>query len=285
MPLIAEDTKPVSANSFLFKGTTGTGKTVAAWGKEFRPVYTFDMENRAEGAIDYYKRLDGHVKDCEYDVFPMGMSWNTLDQRMEELMRSCPYKTIHVATLTAYVHYILKHLIQTKGLEKAADGRTKGKSIGGIPVNTLEDYNAEDAGIIFELLSFLQIMKSQGVNVILEAHITPYEVKDGTGNEMSMKTVFQILTKGKKGPAQIPGYFNEVYLFEKGWEGVVIGGQANKYLCNPIGDRVNDCKTSWGIKPFEWTGKDFSVELMKQVSPTIRNAPASDGNIKKLVSF
>ncbi len=285
MPIIAQDRKPTSANSFLFKGKTGTGKTVAAWGKEFRPVYTFDMENRAEGAIDYYKRLDGHVNDCEYDVFPMGRSWHALDERMEELMRSCPYKTLHLATLTSYIGYILKHLIQSKATEKSADGKQKGKSIGGIPVNTLEDYNAEDAGIEMELISFFQIMKSQGVNVILECHVTPYEMKDGTGNEMSTKTVYEILTKGKKAPAKIPSYFNEIYLFEKGWEGMVIGNQSNTYRCNPVGDRINDCKTSWGIKPFDWSGKDFSVELMKQVSPEIKAAPRADGNIPKMVSW
>jgi hypothetical protein len=285
MPIRAEDVKMSSANSFLLKGRTGSGKSVAAWGKEFRPVYTFDMENRIEGAIHYYKKLDGHVRDCEYDVFPMGRSWHDLDSRMEELMRSCPYKTLHVGTLTSYIHYILKHLIVTKGSEKNQQGQSKGKSIGGIPVNTLEDYNAEDAGIIFELMQFLQTMKSQGVNVILEAHITPYEIKDGSGSEMSMKTVYEILTKGKKGPAQVPGYFNEVYLLERAFEGMVIGAQTHKFLCNPVGDRTNDCKTSWDIKPFEWTNKDFSVELYKQVSDEIKTGPKSDGNIKKMVSF
>ena len=285
MPIRAEEVKLTSTTSFMFKGKTGTGKSVAAWSSKFRPVYTFDMENRIQGAINYYKRKDGHVKDCEYDVFNMGRSWHDLDTRMEQLMQSCPYRTIHVATLTSYVHYILKHLMNVKGQEKDAQGRTKGKNIGGIPVNTLEDYNAEDAGIIFELIQFLQAMQSQGVNVILEAHITPYEIKDGTGAEATTKTVYEILTKGKKGPAQIPGYFNEVYLFEKQFEGMVIGAQSHKFSCNTIGDKANDCKSTWGVPTFDWTNKDFSEELYNLVSPEIKSGPKADGNIPKVIKF
>lgn len=263
--------------SGLWKGVTGSGKTIASCGKEFRPCYTFDFEGRMDSVANYYKRLDGHCKDVEFDTFTMGESWQRVDQKMEELAQSCPYKSVNIASLTSFIHFVLKHTIEAKHGKKRSSGAAAGKYIAGIPVNELEDYNAEDAAIIFELIQFLQMLKDAGVNVFLEAHISPYDIKTGTGQNEKIETIFQVLTKGKKAPAQIPGYFNEVYLFERGYEGMASAGNARiKYTVNTTGKPGHDCKSSMGITNFDWTDADFSVILHNQLSKEVKSNPRID---------
>lgn len=279
-PIKAEDSKIRPVISLLSKGRTGTGKTIASCGKEFRPVYVFNCEGRFESVIDYYKKLDGHCKDILYDDYTMKSGFLALDQQMDRIAARPEYKTVVMASLTSYIHIVLKKLIDV----------TPQKSIrmkGGIQTNILEDFNFEDAAIIFELLAFLQELKSQGVNTILEAHISPYEITtiDEASKQRQTQTIMQILTKGKKAPAQIPGYFNEVYLFEKKFEGITVGGSEAHYHVNTVGSQVDECKTSMGIKSFDWTGADFSVELMKQLSDDIKSTPRIDPNAPVKISF
>lgn len=287
MPIKADEQPIRPVISAVFKGRTGTGKSIGYCGKEFRPVYVFNCEQRFESVLDYYRKLDGHVRDVEYDNFPLGSGFYAIDKRMDELARDCPYKSVAVASLTSFIHLVLGHLIDSKKGKTRGTGqyqRPAGREIAGIRVNELEDYNAEDAAIIFELIAFLQQLKNQGVNVFLEAHITPYEITtidpDSKGKETF--TINQILTKGKKAPAQIPGYFNEVYLFEKEISGF---GEKTKYKCNTQGTAADDCKTSMGIGSFEWTNQDFSEVMWGNLSTDIKETSRVDPNAPKRVAF
>lgn len=285
MPIKAEDTPIRPVLSILSKGRSGTGKTIASCGKDFRPVYVFDCEGRFNSVINYYRHLDGSVADVEFDKFDMDGGFYPLDKQMDALAARCPYKTVVMASLTSYIHIVLYHLIKSKAGMKRASGAQAGKKIGGIPVNELEDYNAEDAAIIFELIAFLKALQKQGVNVILEAHISPYEINTIEDGQRISTTINQILTKGKKAPAQIPGYFDEVYLFYKDYTGIVVGQQETKYSFTAAGTVTDDCKTSNGIKGFDFTGKDFSVELMKQLTQEVKETPRVDPNQPKTITF
>lgn len=282
--MIDADTQPVRpVLSGLWKGRSGTGKTIASCSKEFRPVYVIDCEGRMESVITYYKKLDGNAKGIYYDSFHMGSGFYPLDKRMEELLREASnWKTVVCASLTSYIHIVLKHLINAKVGVKRASGFEAGKKIGGIPVNELEDFNAEDAAIIFELIAFLQELKTLGVNVFLEAHISPYEITtiDENTRGKETQTIMQILTKGKKAPAQIPGYFNEVYLFEK-----IFSGNDVRYNVNTVGSKIDECKSSMGINSFDWTGQDFSVELMKRLTNEVKETPRTDPNAPQRIRF
>lgn len=279
MPIKAEDSLIRPVTSFLFKGHNGTGKTIAACSQKFRPVYIFNCEGRFESVLGYYK---GNLKDIEYDNFPIGSGYFGLDQRFESLIRSCPYQTVVVSSLTSFIYLVLNHLIKDAFGKKTAKGFDAGKRIGGIPVNELQDFNAEDSAIINDLIAGFQQLKAQGVTVILEAHITPFEITSLEEGKRVSQTINQILTKGKKAPASVPGFFNEIYLFEKQYQGF---GQAPKYFCNTVGDSSNDCKSSWNIESFEWTKKDFSEILFGQLSNEIKNTERVDPNAPKVVSF
>lgn len=290
MPIRAEDAVLRPCTSFLFKGHNGTGKTIAATGEEFRPVYVFNCEGRIESVLTYHKKYN-NLKDIEFDNFPIGSGYYGIDKRMDELIRSCPYKTVVMSSLTSFIYLILEHLIRDKFGKKTAKGFDAGKKVGGIPVNELQDFNAEDSAIINDLIAaFQQLKDNQGVTCILEAHITPYEITSLEEGQRSTYTVNNILTKGKKAPASVPGFFNEIYLFHKEYKGVGEGLKSTRYLVNTVGTSTDDCKTSWGIEPFDWTGKDFSVELFNQLRGNVEgnkiiNAPRVDPNAPKMVSF
>lgn len=284
MPKKIEDAVIRPVTSFLFKGHNGTGKTIASTGKEFRPVYVFNCEGRFESVINYWQRR-GEAKDIEWDDFPIGSGYYGLDKRMDELVARCPYKTVVMSSLTSFIYNILNHLIKDAFGRKNAQGKDAGKRIGGIPVSQLQDFNAEDSAIINDLIAAFQQLKSHGVNVILEAHITPYDITTIEDGGRVTTTINQILTKGKKAPASIPGFFNEIYLFYKEYEGIISGQQSAKYLFTTTGTPTDDCKTSWGIKGFDWTGKDFSEELFKQLSQAVIDTPRIDPNAPTTVSF
>lgn len=289
MPIKAEDSIIRPVTSFLFKGHNGTGKTIAATGDKFRPVYVFNCEGRFESVINFWKRRN-NLKDIEFDNFPIGSGYYGIDKRMDDLIRSCPYNTVVMSSLTSFIYLILNHLIQDAYGKKTAKGYDRQKRVGGIPVSQLEDFNAEDSAIINDLIAAFQQLKAKGVNVILEAHITPYEITTVDESGRNSQTINQILTKGKKAPASVPGFFNEIYLFTKNFKGIQVGQQTTEFLVNTSGTPTDDCKTSWGIKGFDWTDKDFSVELFNQlgsddIGKGIIDAPRVDPNAPKVISF
>lgn len=295
VPIEAEQAAIRPVWSILSKGRTGTGKTILSCGKAFRPTYVFNLEGRFESVLSYYKKLDGHRKDLHYNDFHMGSGFYPLDQTMDAIIRRPTFQTVVVSGLTPYIHIVLKHLMATT-VPKIEQGQQTAKNVrkkGGIQVNILEDYNFEDAAIIFELLAFLQELKAMGTNVILEAHISAYEVKtiNEENGQREQQTIFEILTKGKKAPAQIPGYFNEVWLFEKrfteDWDAnqSVSRGRQARYFINTMGSPTDDCKTSFGIPIFDWTGRDGSEMLMEFLSGDIKETPRLDPNAPKRVSW
>lgn len=287
MPIKAEDAVIRPVLTLLSKGSQGSGKTIFSCSPSLRPTYVFNCEGRFDSVLTYYK---GNLKDLEYDDFPIGTGYDKLDKKMDELVSRCEYNTVVMSSLTSFIYVILNHLIRAKAGQTRGSGnqqRPAGLKIGGIPVNELEDYNAEDSAIINDLISFFQQMKANGVNCILEAHITPYELSWFEGGQKITKTIQQILTKGKKAPASVPAFFNEIWLFEKSYEGVIVGKQSKRYAVNTSGSPLDDCKTSWDIEGFDFTNdKDpFGNLVLPQLSREVKETPRVDPNKPKVVSF
>jgi hypothetical protein len=279
VPMEAAQTRIRPVWSMLNKGATGSGKSVLSGSKYFRPTYVFNLEGRFESVTNFYIKLDGHAKDLFYNDFSMAQgSYYKLDQKMDSIVARPEYRTVVIASLTSYIHIVLKNLL----------GATETKSMrvkGGIQANILEDYNFEDAAIIFELCAFLQQLKEMGVNVILEAHISPYELVTLEKGQRIVTTINQILTKGKKAPAQIPGYFNEVWHFDKLYEGEWGKDMKARYRVNTMGSSLNECKTSFGIPSFEWSNMDPGTILERALDPDIAKNPIVDPNAPKRVSW
>lgn len=252
MPTNSDSYKGNNVFSILSKGVSGSGKTIASCGKRFRPVYVFDCDQRMKSVINYYQKLDGHWKDINYDTFSMGEDFSKLDKQMDLIETRPEYKTVVLASLASYIHIVLSHVLDFK---RAAG---KGKTIANLNVNSIEDYNVEDAAIIFELMRFMKRLQKQGVNVIVEAHIVPLQVNNLDG---SSYTKMELLTKGTKGPAQIPGYLDEAWWFKR----KIIPGIGAKHIMDPKGDNTIDAKTSCGLTEIDFTDKDFTELLFNQL--------------------
>jgi hypothetical protein len=153
--------------------------------------------------------------------------------------------------------------------------------VGGIPVNELQDYNAEDAAIVFDLIKFMKVLQSQGVNTILEAHVVPYEEKNKITETYNIAR--PIVTKGRKPPAVVPIFFSEIYHFYTESKG--LGGQGLQYKFTTEATSIDSAGTGLGIKGFDWTNQDFSKLLMDQLSPEIKDNPRKDPNAPSLVKF
>lgn len=286
-PIKAEDAVIRPVLTLLSKGNQGTGKTILSCSPSLRPTYVFNCEGRFDSVLTYYK---GNLKDLDYDDFPIGTGYDKIDKMMDNLIARCDYKTVVMSSLTSFIYVILNHLIRAKAGQMRGSGnaqRPAGLKIGGIPVNELEDYNAEDSAIINDLISFFQQLKANGVNCILEAHITPYELSWFEGGQKITRTIQQILTKGKKAPASIPAFFNEIWMFEKSFEGITVGRQKKHYSVNTLGSPLDDCKTSWNIEGFDFTDNPdpYGQLVLPQLSDEIKRTPAADPNRPKTVSF
>src|SRR5678816_2436463 len=85
--------------SILAKGFTGTGKTIASCGKEFRPVYVFMCEGRLESVLTYYRKLDGNVKGIHYNDYTMESGFYPLNQKMDAIIARPEYRTVVVLSL------------------------------------------------------------------------------------------------------------------------------------------------------------------------------------------
>jgi hypothetical protein len=278
----AEDAAIRPVISLLSKGENGSGKTILSASPILRPTYVFDFENRFDSVLRYYK---GNLKDLEFDSYPIGTSYYNIDKKMDDILARPIYKTVVAASLTSFIYNILNHLIMMKVAENKTDKRIKVNTVGGIPINQLQDFNAEDSAIINDLVSFFQQLKAQGTNCILEAHISPYEMRYFEGGQQVTETIRTILTKGKKAPAAVPGFFNEVWLFEKAFEGMGTD-KSVKYKVNTVGSPLDACKTSWGIKNFDFSNHPDPYQLvLDQLSDEVKTTPAADPNRPQKVSF
>jgi hypothetical protein len=273
-PRKADDYIQTAQITALHTGDSGSGKSIASCSAILRPTYVLDCEDRMASVISYYRKLHGHVNGLEYDTFSMGNGYFPLKSRLDALKQSCPYKTVVVATLTSYVDIVLEHLRSTdKG--SRASGATAGKKIAGIQVNELEDYNAETAAIVFDLLQTLKFLQKMGKNVILEAHLLTHEAQRAGRIEI----VRPLITGGKKAASKIPGYFNETFYFFNDQD--MSGNIKFKVQTRATGQVF--AKTSFQELPneMEWTNQDYYAELVKKLPQTVVSAePKPDESTK-----
>ncbi len=189
----------------LFKGEPGTRKSTQALtfpGPQY--WFSFDCKMRA---INIPMREWGiNPKTITYDDYLMTATERTpLDRvksKLYQLQVSCPYKTIVLDSITTCADLILRQTLHLKS--------GSGKQIAGIPVSSVEDFNAEASGLT-EIMGVLKdIHISHKVNIVIIAHVIQTEMKELNG-ETHMSRI--IVTAAKKVAAKIPAVCDEVYHF------------------------------------------------------------------------
>lgn len=181
----------------VLKGVPGTRKTTQA--ATFpQPIFWFDIDRKIESLLLPQKLgfYQGKL-DINYEKYD---KWWRVEQKLDELSSNCPYATVVADSVTSLGDVINR---QTLGKNTEKSG---GKKIGGIKVNTIEDYNAETQA----LMSLVDAGLSLPCNFIVIGHVIQREQGSLTGPG---KLIKQLVTGSKVTGAKIPAYFPEIYHF------------------------------------------------------------------------
>lgn len=197
--------KTMSLNDFgaffsLLKGEPGTRKSTAAlsWPG---PQYWFSHDKKMD-ALQLPARKWGIdlSKHLEYDDYG---DYDAMRVQLEKFETNCKYKTLIVDSLTSNGDSINRQVQKKKG--------ANAYSIGGIPVESIEDYKAESSAIR-EILSLLNsIRKYHKIHIVMIAHV----VGQRTSNDANKMTHHSrvLVTGGDKISAKISAYADEAYHF------------------------------------------------------------------------
>jgi len=217
----------IEAQYIMFTGTPGTRKSTQALSYP-RPQFWLSWDQKMNALRLPMMHWGIDPKEIHYEDY---RDWNTARAKLESFItqstsfspQPIPYKTIIVDSITSMADGALQ---QTKDLKRGttrSSGRDAGKSVGGIIVNELEDYNAE-AAALQELISLTkQVHKMHKVNIILIAHLIQAEYKSANSQANMVRT---IVTAGKRIAPKIPAYCEESYhFFLKTSFDVSVGGE------------------------------------------------------------
>jgi hypothetical protein len=193
----------------LFKGDPGTRKSTQALTYP-KPIYWFDFDDKIKAMALPMKHFGINGKDIHYDRYAGDDMWARARAKLESFQVSCPYKTIVIDSITSLADKVLRNVVKSKTGQTRASGASAGKRIGGIPVNELEDFNAE-AATLTEMVDLTKdICNYHKVDVILIGHVIATEEKNIGG----LATISRILvTAAKRNGAKIPAYCDETYQF------------------------------------------------------------------------
>lgn len=186
----------------MLKGEPGTRKSTCALSYP-GPQYWFSTDQKMEALSLPAKRWGlwgkGHVQFDDYT------DWDKPRAKMELLQVNCPFKTIVVDSITSSGDAM------TSQVKKAKRREGGGKTIGGIPVSGLEEFNAESSAFQEMIALLKDIHKFHHVNVVLIAHVLGAR-KDNDANKLTHHSRI-IVTGAEKISAKIASYMTEVYHF------------------------------------------------------------------------
>lgn len=185
----------------LFKGEPGLRKSGCALSFP-KPQYWFDWDQKMEALGRPMRAWGVKPTDVSYDSYS---NWSDALKQLEKFQVDCKFKTIVIDSITSCADAINRQTLKIKG------GKGEGgKMVAGIPVNSIEDFNAEDSALKELIARLKDIHKFYGVNVILIAHVIQKDIKTPDGKTHVSRT---LVTAGKGIAQKIPAYCGEVYHF------------------------------------------------------------------------
>ena len=184
----------------MLKGEPGTRKSTAALSYP-APQYWFAHDRKMDALLLPARKWGIDIsKTLEYDDYT---DYDSMRIRLEAFETNCKYKTIVVDSLTSNGDSINRQVQKKKG--------ATAYMIGGIPVDTIEDYKAE-ASAFREIMALLNsIRKYHKIHVVVVAHV----VGQRSSNDANKLTHHSrvIVTGGDKISAKISSYVDEAYHF------------------------------------------------------------------------
>jgi hypothetical protein len=191
----------------MFKGEPGTRKSTQALSFP-RPQYWFSWDRKMSALKIPIQKWGILNKDIHYDDYD---DWTRGRKKLEEFRINFPYKTLIVDSVTSCADMTLRQTLQMKGGVTRQSGQSAGKLIAGIPVNEMEDYNAESSALNELIALTKDIHRYHRVNVVLIAHVMEVTQSQKIGESVRSRS---IVTAGKRAAAKLPAYCDEVYHFD-----------------------------------------------------------------------
>src|SRR6266481_493458 len=147
----------------LLKGEPGLRKSTCALSFPL-PQYWISTDRKMSALRIPMKNWGIKPSDVHYDDYT---DWNSIRVQLEKLQVNCPYKTIIVDSITSVADVTNNQTMKSKSGTTTKAGEEKGMRIGGIPVNTLEDYKAEASAFQSLIALTKDIHTYHKVNIIL----------------------------------------------------------------------------------------------------------------------
>ena len=207
----------------LFKGDSGTGKSVGAL--SFPNAYVFDFDRKMPNI--FMKHFPG--KQVAYDSFE-----NIFDvsNKVASLAQDCPYETIIVDSFTALANLTIESIGFVKGesvpemLQKVQETRNKNKQLEMMPIDY---YGGEDRFCTWFINQMKRLYSRQGnpKYVIVIAHVISVDSAPDLKTKIITRTR-SIVSKGRKVAAWLPTEFDDMYIFGFGQSNPFATGEESR---------------------------------------------------------
>jgi hypothetical protein len=185
----------------MFKGEPGLRKSTEALSYP-KPQYWISTDQKMEALQLPMNRWGIKQKDIQFDDYN---DWDSIRAKLEKLQVNCPFACVIADSVTSLGDNINRQTMKAKNAEGG------GKKVGGISVNSVEDYNAEASAFRDCIAMLKDINKHHKIPVILIAHVVGQR-KNDDGNKLTHHSRV-IVTGGDKISAKIAAYCTEVYHF------------------------------------------------------------------------
>lgn len=263
----ASQLKPSEHLMALFLGKSGSGKTPQACSFPGR-TYVFSFDHRMAGLLGCASFID--LSKVDYDEYFPLTAWKDIEKKMEMFKiqsktNAMPYQNIVVDSAYTFTLSMAYYSKQIRG--KGAGSR----SIGEFPMLTPEDYNVVSQSFHVLVYDYLQQLKC---NVIMtgwvvdrwgkpKISIQGREVDDPSKTYADREVIGEKMLLNDKLSESIPGYFDEVYKFDK----EIDGTGREKYTVQFRGDMARTTRKEFPKGEIDITNKNFAAVWKEYVGP------------------
>jgi len=242
----------------MLKGEPGTRKSTQALSFP-KPQYWFSVDKKMRALKIPMNNWRINPADVQFDDYS---DYDAIRVKLEKLQVTCPFRTVVFDSVTSIGDAINRQTIKIKTGTTTKAGGEKGMRIGGINVNSIEDYKAENAAFQEVIALSKDIQSFHKVNIVLIAHVVG-ERKLDEGAVTHQARI--IITGGKAISGKIPAYCDEVYHFNV--ESSLDASKEGNYGCLTVHTGADFARTSLPLPAKIMFGNDPLYD--KWIKPAI----------------
>jgi len=271
------DLKPEEGIVALIVGHPGSGKTsaIASFASEEEPMYVFDCDHRIKGMLACEDWIGDSIKHIDYDQYDVRDGFKEVEAQFnvfydQYTSRKLKYKSFLVESVGSLSRMFLMDSLALKGAKPGMDLSklkvTKGLNIvGNIAIPSPDDYKYGSNAL--HVLFYNFFMAFPKCNIFLSGWTTDRWGKDPNNPNPYAN---DILLPGKKLLAtnniasELPGYFDEIWEFEK----EETGSKSNPvaFKCRFTSKLAKTCIKELNKKgEIDFTGKNFKSVFQESI--------------------